>query len=102
MKKTNKTEQKVLDWNQKFPCDRWWRDKYKIPFMSQAHKEISFLDQLFEYVECEIVEEYSNKKEANEYTPNQRDFIKFDENDKDSQIRSMAEDFKREFLEDQD
>lgn len=31
-------------WNTKFPYDKLWRDKYKIPFRSKAHLEVSQID----------------------------------------------------------
>lgn len=31
-------------WNTKFPYDKLWRDKYKIPFRSKAHLEASQID----------------------------------------------------------
>lgn len=52
--KTNNTKEKVdkfiFDWHD-FPFDYWWRKKYKIPFGSQAHREINFIDMYIEYRE---------------------------------------------------
>lgn len=31
-------------WNTKFPYDKLWRDKYKIPFRSKTHLEASQID----------------------------------------------------------
>jgi hypothetical protein len=82
-----------LDWNQKFPIDRWWREKYNIPFMSTEHKSSSFLDQLFEYTEAQLMEEFKIKDE--EYIPNQGDFLKCE--DQESKIMSAKEEFESEF-----
>lgn len=44
----------IFDWHN-FPLDFWWRSKYKIPFGSQAHREMNFIDMLVEYREELIV-----------------------------------------------
>lgn len=41
----------VKIWNNKFPVDKWYRDKHKIPFNSEQHKNLSFIDMYFEYYE---------------------------------------------------
>jgi hypothetical protein len=41
----------IIAWNTMYPLDKWWRDKYKIPFNSSAHREISMLDICLEYEE---------------------------------------------------
>lgn len=41
----------VVEWNSKFPVDRWWRERHNIPYMSTAHKEANFIDMLFEFEE---------------------------------------------------
>ena len=98
MKKPNKIEQKILDWSERFPLDRWWREKHKIPFMSSAHREVSFLDQLFEWYEDQLVNEYKENIKEDEYIPNSSNFIKFDKNDKSSIIRSMSAEFEQDIL----
>jgi len=95
MKKLTKVRRQIIDWNNKFPCDRLWREKHNIPFMSQAHKEISFLDQIFELEEDRLVGELQIKSKV-EYIPNIGDFIEID--DKESIIKNMNEEFKKEFL----
>lgn len=94
MKKLNKIEQQVVEWNEKFPCDKLWREKYNIPFMSQAHKEISFLDQLFEFYEDALFE---SLKSEEAYKPNIGEFIVDGSNTEEEKIRSMSEEFEREF-----
>jgi hypothetical protein len=44
-------DEEVLQWNLRFPIDRWWRNKHNIPYGSPAHRESNPLDQLFEFRE---------------------------------------------------
>jgi endonuclease III len=62
----------ILKWNNMFPIDRWWRQKHKVPFMSEQHKNIRFTDQLFEYKEDKFFDEYIEKLK---YEPNKGDFL---------------------------
>lgn len=41
----------ILEWNNKYPYDRWWRMKYNIPFGSKKHKEANFINMKIEYQE---------------------------------------------------
>jgi hypothetical protein len=75
--KISKIRQSVIDWNNRFPLDRWWRRKYNVPFLSQAHRESTFYSHYFDYYEevvyKELQEEYAKNKEQdkgkNDYTP---------------------------------
>ena len=70
-------KQEVVSWNVRFPVDRWWRMKQIIPFLSPAHREASFLDQLFEYEEDKFFTEMAeNKEEADAYVPGSGDIFK--------------------------
>lgn len=40
----------IFQWHD-FSLDYWWRKKYKIPFGSQAHREMNFIDMYVEYRE---------------------------------------------------
>ena len=93
MRQLTDVEKKVLDWQQRFPCDRWWREKHNVAFMSSAHKEISFLEQLWEFTESQLMEEFKIKDE--EYVPNQGDFLKCE--DQESKMMSAKEEFESEF-----
>lgn len=44
-------EQFIKEWNAKHPYDKWWRQKYDIPFGSQKHREASFIFMAIEYSE---------------------------------------------------
>lgn len=43
--------QSVIEWNNKFPFDYWWRKFYSIPFGSAKHREMCFIDMAFEFIE---------------------------------------------------
>jgi len=75
---SDKIKKDVLKWNRRFPIDRWWREKYKIPFLSEEHKKSSFLQQYYEYVEDSIFAEVRNKtvNEKEIYIPNIGEFFK--------------------------
>lgn len=81
----------VFDWNVKFPLDRWYRVKYGIRFNSKEHREVSFLDILFEYNEKQLYDRI-NKKE--DYTPNKGEFLK---KKKRMEKRLTMDEVKREF-----
>lgn len=67
----------LIRWNNNFPVDRWWRVKHNIPFMSSAHREINFLDQLLEFEEDQLFDEMlASQKEENKYVPNIGEFLK--------------------------
>lgn len=75
MKCQNNIREEVIKWNEKFPVDKWWRDKHKVPFMSKDHREIDFLSQLFEYEEDRLIEDI--KQEIYDpYIPNEGNFLK--------------------------
>lgn len=40
----------IFNWHN-FPFDYWWRKKYNVPFGSQAHREMNFIDMYVEYRE---------------------------------------------------
>lgn len=54
MKRKNNAQEEIdkfiFKWHD-FPFDYWWRKKYKIPFGSQAHREMNFIDMYIEYRE---------------------------------------------------
>lgn len=41
----------IIRWNNMFPIDHWYRKKYNIAFNSIKHREVNFIDMLFEYQE---------------------------------------------------
>jgi hypothetical protein len=75
MKNDKTIKDKVLEWQEKFPLDFWWRKKHGVAFMSPEHKSTSFLDQLFEYEEDRMIEEIKEEIQ-NPYIPNSGDIWK--------------------------
>lgn len=56
-------------WNKKIPIDKWYRRKYNIPFNSDLHKNVSFIDMYFdfyEYFKSEIDRRKNKIKEERE------------------------------------
>jgi len=63
----------VLEWNETFPIDRWWREKHEIPFNSAQHREVSFLDMRIEWEEDRL---YQRLREENRYKINSGNYFK--------------------------
>lgn len=62
-------------WNEKFPYDRLWRKKYRIPFGSTEHLSMSQVDIFLDIAEDLLVDklrkhysEFTNRKEEYEKT----------------------------------
>ncbi len=51
----------IIQWNNRFPLDRWWREKWKIPLFSKEHLEIDPISQVLEYIEDKEFESVSEK-----------------------------------------
>jgi hypothetical protein len=66
----------TFQWNFKFPVDRWWRKKHSIPFNSPDHREISFIDQYFEFIEDSSFTTFINRKKEEPYVPGKGNFLK--------------------------
>jgi hypothetical protein len=41
----------IINWNNQFPIDRWFRQKYNISFGSDEHRKVNLLEMLIEYEE---------------------------------------------------
>lgn len=48
----------LIEWNYKFPMDRWWRQKYNIALFSEEHLNANQLFIALEYNESIIFEEF--------------------------------------------
>lgn len=57
--------QHIIEWNVRYPVDRWWRMKYGIPFGSKKHLKANHLDMYFDYMEDKLYEE-AEKRNKNE------------------------------------
>lgn len=68
----------IINWNSRFPLDRWWRMKHNVAFMSPEHRESSFLFQLMEFEEEKLflkdLEDSGNKEDK--YIPGIGDFLR--------------------------
>lgn len=73
-------EQAIVSWNNRFPLDRWWRNKHEVAFMSPVHRESSFLYQLFEFEEDKLfskaVTEVATTKDSEAYVPGSGDIFR--------------------------
>lgn len=69
----------ILWWNNKFPVDRWWREKHNIPFLSPRHKAMSLIDIFIEYEEEVLFANYRNQiqtKQEDRYVPGSGQILK--------------------------
>lgn len=57
----NRIKKSLIEWDELFYIDYWWRKKYKIPFGSSQHKEMSLIDMKIEYEEEKELEYLSLK-----------------------------------------
>lgn len=69
---SNEYREFMVKWNLKFPIDRWYREKHKIPFMSKQHRESSFLNMRLEWEEDRLFNEIDEEV----YEPSRGDFLK--------------------------
>lgn len=53
----------ILQWDNKFPVDRWWRVRHKVPFGSPQHKRMSHFHMFLEFREEELVKEAIESRE---------------------------------------
>jgi hypothetical protein len=58
MSDTKNLKAEIIKWNNENPLDSWWRKRYKVPFGSSAHLEISQWDILFVFLEQKIYSDY--------------------------------------------
>lgn len=66
----------VIWWNSTYPIDYWWRNKYQIPFGSEAHRSQGILDMRIEYEEERLVAERALKsEEKSKYSPGRGDWL---------------------------
>lgn len=83
---TNSLKDFIKEWNRRIPIDKWFRDRYKIPFNSKSHRELSFIDMYTEYIEFiyfdYLVKKKEKQKEEYTYQKGKGNFMK-SLNDKD-------------------
>lgn len=59
-------EKFILEWNIRYPFDRYIRKKYNILFGSPEHKALNFIDMSFEYKEDLIMKREEKKVQEEE------------------------------------
>lgn len=57
----------VEEWNIMFPFDRIWRKKHNVPFGCYRHKEMNFIDMVFDLFEDKIFKDLANERERKEF-----------------------------------
>ncbi len=65
----NNIRSSIIEWNNRFPLDKWWRKKYKIPYLSGEHRESTFFNQYFEYYEDQLFEEFYAEQKKKDKGP---------------------------------
>lgn len=56
----------ILKWNNTWRYDYWWRQKYKVAFNSEIHKNANQIDIAFEYFEHRMSEKAVQSYKDNE------------------------------------
>lgn len=51
-------KQLLIQWNNSFPLDRVYRQKYKIPFGSEEHRRINQIDVYYDWLEDKLFQDY--------------------------------------------
>ena len=69
----------VFDWHN-FPLDYWWRKKYNVPFGSQQHRDMNFIDMLIEYREEIVINEFKKEYRQKQEEQDNRDLGLAEEN----------------------
>ena len=55
----------VIRWNNKYPLDRWLREKYKLRFNSPDHRNTNLADAYFQYIEDQLFDEIRKEVRVN-------------------------------------
>ena len=77
----------IILWNNRFPIDRWWRQRHNVAFNSPVHRDSCLIDMYWEFVE-EKLSEIPEKKF--DYVPGAGDFLIERVFDRQSLIDSFA------------
>jgi len=69
-RKKNKLKREVhnfiINWNQKWPIDFWWRKKYNVSFGSEEHRQANFIQMYYEWYEAEAMKQWYSDDEGDE------------------------------------
>lgn len=52
----------LITWNNTFPFDRLWREKYNVPFGSKKHKSMCQIDIYLDILEDRLFHEYREEQ----------------------------------------
>lgn len=47
----------IVTWNNRFPLDYWYRKKYNLRFNSPEHRNVSFIDMHFDFLEERMMDQ---------------------------------------------
>lgn len=51
----------IIEWNYKFPLDKWWRDKHGVALFSEEHLNANQLNIALEYQENLVFKEFEDR-----------------------------------------
>ena len=84
----------VLHWHD-FPIDYWWRKRYNVPFGSEAHRSMNFIDMAIEFEECEIINSHlikiNKEKIEREYDEQGGVYVSDDELEQDYESLNLEQ-----------
>jgi hypothetical protein len=78
----------IFRWHE-FPLDYWWRKKYNIPFGSQQHREMNFIDMCIEYQEELLLKKSVNNDEDFEIDNDDTEVVKLSNEEIDEDYNSL-------------
>lgn len=55
-------------WHTDFVIDYWWRKKYNVPFGSEQHRQMSWIDMYIEYCEDKKIKELREREENEQFS----------------------------------
>ena len=88
----NNIDDFIVQWNSRFPMDRIWRQKYKVPFLSSTHRESSFISQLIDLREDLLFSSKQKEEETTEvYIPNIGDIFKSSHREKSNGLNEISD-----------
>lgn len=62
----NRFQKAIIEWDNKYTLDLWFRKRYKIPFGSEAHRSYNFISMCMEFIEFSELERSKYKSEHGE------------------------------------
>lgn len=71
----------IIHWNNSYPLDYLWRKKYGVAFGSQEHRQMSFIDMMFDLEEEVMMNNLFKKRNENFVEKKPENYISDDEFD---------------------